>query len=167
MLEEALVAEVEQFVESHRELRASDGKQRVVRNGYLPSRTVLTGAGPLEVRRPRVRDKEAGQEEPIKFTSQILPPYLRRSQSLDELIPWLYLKGISTGDFGEALQALLGPAAKGLSANVVVNSRTFGARSSRRGDAASSGTRSSSTSGRTASTSTFASIPTIGSASSS
>jgi len=120
MLEEALVAEVEQFVETHRELRSSDGKQRVVRNGYLPSRIVLTGAGPLEVRRPRVRDKAPGEEEPIKFTSKILPPYLRRSQSLDELIPWLYLKGISTGDFGEALQALLGPDAPGLSANVVV-----------------------------------------------
>lgn len=120
LLEEALLTEVEVFVEQHRDLRLKDGKQRVVRNGYMPPRSVLTGAGPLEVRRPRVRDNGDEDDEPIKFTSQLLPRYLRRSESLDELIPWLYLKGVSTGDFADALQAIVGPGAKGLSANVVV-----------------------------------------------
>ena len=78
------------------------------------------GAGPLEVRQPRVRDRGKGDNESVRFNSSILPPYLRRSPAIDELIPWLYLKGISTGDFSEALQSLAGPRAKGLSPNVIV-----------------------------------------------
>lgn len=89
-------------------------------NGFHEPRSVLTGAGPLELKKPRVRDKGAKGEDAIKFSSWILPRYLRRSKSIDELVPWLYLKGISTGDFPEALQALLGADAKGLSANVIV-----------------------------------------------
>ncbi len=91
-----------------------------MRNGHLPSRQLLTGVGPLELRQPRVRDKSADASERVTFSSQILPPYLRKTKAIEELIPWLYLKGVSTGDFSEALQALVGPSAVGLSANVVV-----------------------------------------------
>ena len=119
MLQAALEAEVNSFLEEHALLRDDRCNRRVVRNGHLPERSILTGAGPLEVRQPRVRDR-ALEGEKIQFCSSILPPYLRRSKAIDELIPWLYLKGISTGDMGQALEALLGPEAKGLSANVVV-----------------------------------------------
>lgn len=91
------------------------GRQRLVRNGYLPERTLQTGLGAIEVRAPRVRDR--GKE--IKFSSAILPPYLRRTKTIAELLPWLYLKGISTGDFSEALTALLGRDAPGLSASTI------------------------------------------------
>jgi transposase-like protein len=92
----------------------------VVRNGYLPKRTIQTGIGGVEVQAPRVRDRAPeGAAEKIHFTSRILPPYLRKTKSLEELIPWLYLKGISTGQFSEALRALLGTAAPGLSASTV------------------------------------------------
>lgn len=120
MLQVALETEVELFVHEHEELRDEEGHQRIVRNGHLPGRTVLSGVGPLAIEQPRVRNRQESGEETIRFSSSILPPYLRRTKSVDELIPWLYLKGISTGDFTEALQALLGPSATGLSANVVV-----------------------------------------------
>lgn len=119
MLQAAIDCEVEQFLQAHEERRDESGKRRVVRNGYLPAREILTGAGKLEVRQPRVRDLTADQAERVRFSSAILPPYLRRSKSVDELLPWLYLKGISTGDFSEALQALVGDA-DGLSPNVIV-----------------------------------------------
>lgn len=80
----------------------------------------ITGAGRLEVSQPRVRDNSSRAEERVRFHSSILPAYLRRSQAIDELIPWLYLKGISTGDFTEALQALVGEDAPALSPNVIV-----------------------------------------------
>lgn len=92
----------------------------MVVNGHLPVREILTGAGPLAVRQPRVRDNSPNKDDRVHFSSAIRPSYLRRSKTVDELIPWLYLKGISTGDFAEALQALVGENAKGLSANVVV-----------------------------------------------
>jgi transposase-like protein len=120
MLQKALEVERAAFLERHADLRLEDGHQRIVGNGFHEPRTVLTGAGPLELKKPRVRDKGAKGEDAIKFSSWILPRYLRRSKTIDELVPWLYLKGISTGDFPEALQALLGPDAKGLSANVIV-----------------------------------------------
>jgi putative transposase len=90
----------------------------VVRNGHLPERTVQTGLGDLAVKKPRVRDRrpEEGREQ---FESSILPRYLRRTKSMEELLPWLYLKGVSTGDFSEALKALLGPDAQGLSATTI------------------------------------------------
>ena len=119
MLQTALEAEVDQFVEAYASRLDDRGRRQVVRNGYLPERTVLTGAGPLEVAQPRARDKGPAEQR-VRFSSSILPAYLRRSKKIDELIPWLYLKGISTGDFGEALATLLGPDAAGLSANVVV-----------------------------------------------
>jgi transposase-like protein len=120
LLQAALQAEVDAFLERHRGVCDAQGRRQVVRNGYLPERKILTGAGALAIRQPRVRDQADGQREKILFSSAILPPYLRRSKAIDELIPWLYLKGVSTGDFSEALVALVGPQAKGLSANVVV-----------------------------------------------
>lgn len=120
MLQAALEEEVNAFLEQYSNRRDESGNRLVVRNGYKPEREVLTGAGPLAVKQPRARDKTADAEQRVRFTSTILPPYLRRSKTIEELIPWLYLKGISTGDFQEALQALLGENAKGLSANVVV-----------------------------------------------
>jgi transposase-like protein len=115
MLTTAIEAEVAEWIESHRDLQDSRGRRQVVRNGYLPKRTITTGIGPVEVRQPRVRDR--GQEAP--FSSKILPPYLRKTRSIEELLPWLYLKGVSTGDFHEALQSLVGPECPGLSASTV------------------------------------------------
>jgi len=89
-----------------------------IRNGHLPQRTITTGVGPVTVKQPRVHDRRP-PEQRGKFASAILPPYLRKTRSVEELIPWLYLKGVSTGDFSEALAALLGPDAKGLSATTV------------------------------------------------
>jgi putative transposase len=118
LLAEAIQAEVGAWIDARRECRDKNGHQQVVRNGSMPRRTILTGIGPIEVRQPRVHDRRPdGQAE--KFCSQILPPYLRKTKSIEELIPWLYLKGVSTGDFSEALQALLGPEAAGLSATTV------------------------------------------------
>jgi len=120
MLQSAIEAEVQEFLEQHRERTDEKGRRLVVRNGQLPTREILTGAGPLEIGQPRVRDNSPNQEQRVCFSSKILPPYLRRSKSINDLIPWLYLKGISTGDFAEALQCLLGEDAKGLSPNVIV-----------------------------------------------
>jgi transposase-like protein len=121
MLEKVLEVEIEAFLARHEALRDEKGRSRVVRNGYARERTVLTGAGPLVISQPRARDKAgAAATDAVAFSSALLPPYLRRSKNLNELIPWLYLKGVSTGDFQEALQALLGAGARGLSANVVV-----------------------------------------------
>ena len=99
-------------------MKLSDGRRAVVRNGYLPERTVQTGIGDAEIKVPKARDRSGSG---VKFNSALLPPYLKRSKSVEELIPWLYLKGISTGDYSEALQSLLGEHAKGLSANTVCN----------------------------------------------
>jgi putative transposase len=117
MLVAALEAEVKTFLEGQKEV-GEDGRRLVIRNGYLPEREVLTGAGPLAVSAPRVRDKR-GSELGVKFTSAILPRYLRRSKTIDELVPWLYLRGISTGQMQDALTALLGEGAPALSPNVV------------------------------------------------
>jgi transposase-like protein len=120
MLQAAVESEVNEFVGQHADRRDEQGNRLVVRNGYLPKRQLLTGAGRLAVEQPRVRDNTPERDQRVRFSSSILPPYLRRSKSIDELIPWLYLKGISTGDFQEALQALLGEDAPGISANVIV-----------------------------------------------
>jgi Transposase, Mutator family len=96
-----------------------DGRQRLVRHGHLPERQIVTGIGPVAVRCPRVRDRAGEGSERIRFSSAIFPPYARRSKSLEVLIPILYLKGISTGEFDEALVALLGKDAGGLSASTI------------------------------------------------
>jgi putative transposase len=118
MLTTAIEAEVREWIEGHEHLRDERGHRQIVRNGHLPQRTITTGIGPVEVRQPRVHDRRAqGEAEP--FSSKILPPYLRKTRSIEELLPWLYLKGVSTGDFHEALQALVGPECPGLSASTV------------------------------------------------
>lgn len=118
LLAQAIQAEVDDYLAARQDLRDAAGRRQVVRNGSLPGRTITTGVGPVQVQQPRVRDRRpAGQRE--KFSSALLPPYLRKTKSLEELIPWLYLKGVSTGDFSEALAALLGPDAPGLSATTV------------------------------------------------
>ena len=121
LLAQAVEAEVAEFLGQHADLKTSDGRSRVVRHGHLPEREVMTGIGPVGVRQPRVRDREAAADDPgrIRFTPALLPPYVRRSKSLEALIPLLYLKGVSTGDFEEALAALLGNDAPGLSASTI------------------------------------------------
>lgn len=120
MLKTALEAEVAAFVSRFEDVVDENGHRQVVRNGHLPEREVMTGAGQLKVAQPRVRDRRGADDaNAITFTSKILPPYLRRSKTMDELLPWLYLRGISTGDFQQALEALVGPDAKGLSAATI------------------------------------------------
>ncbi|MGA4496015.1 IS256 family transposase, partial [Vreelandella venusta] len=116
LIAKAVEAELATFLAQYADQRLDDGRQAVVRNGYLPERTVQTGIGDVSVQVPKVRDRSGGG---ARFNSSLLPPYLKRARSIEELIPWLYLKGISTGDYQEALAALLGDQAKGLSANTV------------------------------------------------
>lgn len=116
MLEVVLAEEVRGFIEAHSAERLEDGRQRIVRNGFLPERGVQTGLGDVAVRAPRVRDRGDGS---VRFTSSVLPPYLKRAKSVEELLPWLYLKGISSNDFGEALKSLLGEGAQGLSSSSI------------------------------------------------
>jgi putative transposase len=120
LLAHAVEAEVAAFLSGQADKLTDDGRQRIVRHGHLPEREIMTGIGPVAVRCPRVRDREVKGGERIRFSSAILPPYVRRSKSLEVLIPILYLKGISTGDFEEALLALLGKSAGGLSASTIV-----------------------------------------------
>ena len=131
LLGHAIEAEVADWVERHAGLTDEPGRQQVVRNGHHPTRTLVTGIGPVDVSQPRVLDRrivgqnDGGQDVDAagrlvtRFRSSILPPYLRKTKAIDDLIPWLYLKGVSTGDFGEALQALVGPQAAGLSATTI------------------------------------------------
>lgn len=116
LIAEAVDAELAALLEQYAGHETPDGQQAVVRNGYLPKRTIQTGVGDIEVQVPKVRDRSGSG---IKFNSNLLPPYLKRAKSMDELIPWLYLRGVSSGDFQDALAALVGDQAKGLSANTV------------------------------------------------
>ncbi|MCZ6589146.1 MAG: IS256 family transposase [Alphaproteobacteria bacterium] len=120
LLAQAIEAEVAAHIAGHADLADEQGRRRIVRHGYLPEREVQTGIGSVAVKMPRVRDRVPGAAGgAIRFTSSVLPPYLRRAKSIEELLPWLYLKGISTGDFSEALAALLGADAPGLSASTI------------------------------------------------
>lgn len=105
IIAQAVEAELNAFLAQYAELKDERGRQAVVRNGYLPERTVITGVGNVAVKVPKVRDRTGSG---IKFNSSLLPPYLKRSHSVEEVLPWLYLKAISTGDFSEALASLLG-----------------------------------------------------------
>ena len=119
LLSQAVEAEVAALLNRHADQLTEDGRQRLVRHGHLPEREIVTGIGPVAVCCPRVRDRVGDGSERIRFSSAILPPYARRSKSLEVLIPILYLKGVSTGDFEEALLALLGKDAGGLSASTI------------------------------------------------
>ena len=119
LLSQAVEAEVAALLNRHADKLTEDGRQRLVRHGHLPEREIVTGIGPVAVRCPRVRDRVGDGSERIRFSSAILPPYARRSKSLEVLLPILYLKGVSTGDFEEALLALLGKDAGGLSASTI------------------------------------------------
>jgi transposase-like protein len=119
LLAQAVEAEVASLLNRYADETTDDGRQRLVRHGHLPEREIVTGIGRVTVRCPRVRDRVGEGSERIRFSSAILPPYARRSKSLEVLIPILYLKGISTGDFEEALVALLGKGAGGLSASTI------------------------------------------------
>ncbi|MFL5034804.1 MAG: IS256 family transposase [Microvirga sp.] len=120
MLAVAMGVEADAFVAQHSGVALPDGRQRVVRHGHGPMRRIQTGVGPLEVQRPKVRDRaDVPEAEKIRFTSVILPRWARRSKSLDALLPVLYLRGISTGDFQEALAGLLGKDAPNLSPSVI------------------------------------------------
>jgi transposase-like protein len=119
LLAQALETEIELFINEYAELKDASGKRRIVKNGYRPEREIQSGIGPVPVKAPRIRDRHPDPEERIRFTSSILPPYLRKTKSMEELIPWLYLKGVSTGDFSDALAALVGQDAPGLSAPTI------------------------------------------------
>ncbi len=123
LLAAAVEAEIEAHLEDYKNLKDDQGRQRITRNGYNPEREIQTGIGQIKVKVPRSRDKQP-DGEPIRFRSSILPPYLRKTRSIEELLPWLYLKGISTGDFSEALEALLGKDAPGLSATTIGRLKT-------------------------------------------
>lgn len=116
LLLQAVQAELSTFLEGYSSLVLMDGRKAIVRNGYLPSRTIQTGIGDIEVSVPKVRDRSGNG---VKFNSSLIPPYMKKSKSVEELLPWLYLKGISTGDYQEALGSLLGEHAEGLSAATI------------------------------------------------
>ena len=116
LIADAVEAELQALLSQYADFKDNHGRQLVVRNGYLPEREIQTGIGLVTVKVPKIRDKS---KQGIKFNSALLPPYLRKTKSIEEVLPWLYLKGISTGDFHEALQALLGVNAKGLSASTI------------------------------------------------
>jgi putative transposase len=118
LIEQAIEAEMAALLAAFSGQKLEDGQARLVRHGTLPECEVLTGIGPVPVTVPRLRDRKPGTDK-IAFTPSILPRYLRKAKSVEELLPWLYLKGVSTGDFTEALAALLGPNAKGLSPTTI------------------------------------------------
>jgi len=120
LLQTALDVEVELFLERYQYLMNDQGHRQVVRNGHRPLRRIVTGAGPVEIATPRIDDRVLETQQTPRFTSALIPPYLRRTKHVEELLPVLYLKGISTGDFREALQAILGRDVIGLSAETIV-----------------------------------------------
>ncbi|MQM39964.1 IS256 family transposase [wastewater metagenome] len=116
LIQQAVETELTEMLAQFSGQKDEQGRAAVVRNGYLPEREVLTGVGPVQVKVPKVRSRT---EESAVFRSALVPPYVRRARSVDAALPWLYLKGVSTGQMGEALEALVGPDAKGLSSSVV------------------------------------------------
>ncbi len=116
MLNQAVVIELEERLAEHQARRLPDGRQAVVRNGYHPERQVQTGIGPVTVQIPKIRSKDG---TPVVFRSALVPPYVRKSRSLEAALPWLYLKGVSSGEMSAALVTLVGPEATGLSASTV------------------------------------------------
>jgi len=126
LISAALEAEIQTFLKQYEQMTDDKGAQRIVRNGYLPEREVQTGIGQVPVTVPRIRDRHPNsQDGRIRFASSIIPPYLRKTKSIEALLPWLYLKGVSTGDFTDALAALLGKDAPGLSAATISRLKTI------------------------------------------
>ncbi|MBU2889531.1 transposase [Celeribacter halophilus] len=115
LIEQAVKAELAALLEAYKHETTEEGRARLVRHGYLPEREVMTGVGPVRVHVPRVRHRSEATEK-VQYTSSILPPYLRKAKPIEELLPWLYLKGISIGGFLEALAALLGQNAERIKA---------------------------------------------------
>ena len=124
ILFKALEIEIDSFISLYADLKDDQGRKRITRNGYLPKRDIQTGIGPVSVKVPRSRDRQKDVEK-IRFHSSIVPVYLKKTRSIEALIPWLYLKGISTGDFTEALSALVGRDAPGLSASTISRLKTI------------------------------------------
>jgi len=152
LLAQAVEAEVADFLAKHAGLKTENGRQRVVRHGHLPEREVMTGIGAVAVRQPRVRDRGAAADPGrIRFTPAILLPDMRRSKSIETLLPILYLKGISTGDFSEALAALLGKTRRGYRQQRSSASKMVGSMSTRLGRNVIYRRNATSTSGQTAS----------------
>ena len=116
LLTKAVQAELTEFLLQYQDGVDAEGRQCVVRNGYLPGRQIMTGLGEVDIRVPKTRDRSGDGRH---FRSALLPPYIKRTKSVENVLPWLYLKGISTGDFSEALAALLGEDANGLSAGTI------------------------------------------------
>jgi len=116
MLQVAIEAEVHDFMLQFQDRLLDDGRAAVVRNGHQPERELQTGIGPVTIKVPKVRSRDG---EPVTFRSALVPPYVRKTRSLEASLPWLYLKGISTGEMSDALEVLVGPEAKGLSASTV------------------------------------------------
>ena len=121
LLQQALLAEIEQHLEAYQDVCTAEGHQAVVRNGYAPQRTIMTGVGPVDIRRPRVDERAAAAQNPAhrRFTSGVLPQFLRRTPTIEGVVATLYLKGVSTNDFDVALRAIYGSDAGGLSASTV------------------------------------------------
>ena len=120
MIQQAIDLEVQEFLDAHAGRVDAQGRRYVIRNGHLPERQFLVAAGPVQVRQPRVRDTSPNREDRVVFTPKLLPRYLRRSKAVNEMIPWLYLKGISTSDFPIARQSIFGESVKSMGANTVV-----------------------------------------------
>ena len=116
LIQRAVEAELSEYLESFQDRRLEDGRAAVVRNGYQPERAIQTGIGPVTVKVPKIRAKDG---KPVTFRSALVPPYVRKTRSLEAALPWLYLKGVSTGEMENALGVLVGPEAKGLSASTV------------------------------------------------
>ncbi len=153
LLAQAVELEAEAFLAGMRELRLPDGRDRLVRHGHGPERMIQTGIGPVAISRVKIRDRgAAGDKERVRFSSSILPKWARRTRSLDALLPVLYLRGVSTGDFQEALAALLGREAPNLSPSVIARLTADGRPSTSTGRGATSRHGATSMSGPTAST---------------
>ena len=116
LIHQAVEAELSEFMDTVGGRKLEDGRAAVVRNGYQPERAIQTGVGPITVKVPKVRAKDG---HPVTFRSALVPPYVRKTRSLEAALPWLYLKGVSTGEMESALEILVGPEAKGLSASTV------------------------------------------------
>ena len=109
LLRHAIDTEVQVLLDAHSDRTLDDGRVGVVRNGYQPEREIQTGIGPVTIKIPKVRAKTG---EPVTIRSTLVPPYVRKTQSLEAALPWLYLKGVSTGEMGAALEVLVGPEAR-------------------------------------------------------